>query len=138
MVAQTLAKANGTSMCRLMLAMLMLMARLLGTGIPTARAQAAPVDFAGLEGVAICHGVGVPDAPAGQDPSKAPGHDHACLLCSACFMAGPAVLSPSCDVSPLVPVRLPGGRAALSPPAIGPPHPARAATPPTGPPARLV
>lgn len=124
-------------MCRLMLAMVVLLARLLGTGIPTASAQAVPVDFAGLEGVAICHGGGVPDVPAGQDPSKAPGHDHACLLCPACFLAGPAVLPPSCDVPPLALVRMPG-RAALPPPATGPPHPARAATPPTGPPAHPV
>ena len=134
MVAQTLAKADGTSMCRLMLAMLVLMARLLGTGIPIAGAQAAPVDFVGLEGVAICHGGG---GPADQDPFHAPGHDHACLLCPACFMAGPAVLPPSCDVPPLVPARLPG-RAALPPSATGPPHPARVATPPTGPPAHPV
>ena len=123
-------------MCRLMLAMLVLLARLLGTGIPAASAQAAPADFAELEGVAICHG-GVPDIPAGQDPSKAPGHDHACLLCPACFMASPAVLLPSCGVPPPVLARLPG-RAALPPPATGPPHPARAATPSTGPPAHPV
>jgi len=137
MVAQTSAKADGTSMFRLILAVLVLLARLLGAGIPTASAQTAPVDFAGLEGAAICHGSGVPNGSAGQDPSKAPAHDHACLLCSACFMAGPAVLPPSCDVPLLVPARLPG-RAALPPPATGPPHPARAATPPTGPPAHPV
>lgn len=123
-------------MCRLLLAVLMLAAILLGTGIPAASTHAASMDLAGLEGVAICHGGG-PDVPAGHDPSKAPGHDHACLLCSACFMAGPAVLPPSCDVPLLATARL-TGRAALPPPATGPPHPARAATPPTGPPAHSV
>ena len=137
MVAQTPAKAAGTSMCRLMLAVLVLLARLLGTGLPIASALAAPVDFAGLDGAAICHGGGTPEVPADQHPSKPPGHDHACLLCPACVMAAPAMLPPSGDMPPRVHVQRPG-HTALPPPATGPPHVDRAATPPTGPPAHPV
>ena len=124
-------------MCRLMLAVLVLLARLLGAGLPAASARAAPVDFAGLEGVAICHGGGVAEAPADRHPSKPPGHDHACLLCPACVVAAPAIFPLSADVPPRMHMQLPG-HTALPPPATGPPPAVRAATPPTGPPSHPV
>lgn len=138
MVAQTPAEAVATSRCRLLLAVLMLVARLFDPGLSAAHAYAAPATGAGLEGAAICWAGDTRDALAGPHPSESPAHEHDCLLCPACQLAGQAALTAADGIVPLPVMTLQPRPAAPSPAATGPPHPARVAARPTGPPGSRV
>ena len=133
MVAHRSARIVGIGTFRVVLALAVLLVHLFGT--PAANAAPAPSVLAGLEGAVICHSGG---APADQPPSGLPCHDHACLLCQACALATPAVLPPSSDVPPPASAQHQHSYAAHHQAATGPLRVSRAATPPTGPPARRV
>ena len=129
MVAQYPASAVRPGICRMIVAVLILAARLLGTAPD---ADATPAGVPGLDGLALC---GSSSAPAGQHAPPLPKHHHDCLLCPACCLAGLAVLPVADHAVPSPALAAILGHAALPPPATGPPHAARIATPPTGPPA---
>ena len=122
---------------RLLLAAVLLAGRLLAPGLPMSEARAAAAgDLASLLGeLVICHAGGTSDASEGQAPARPGDHAAACLLCPACHVAGQAAL-PVADrvIVPYAPVAV-IAHAAAAPPATGPPHPARLAARPTGPPA---
>lgn len=120
-------------MLRLVVAVLVLAARLLGAG--PGHAQAAG---AGLEGVAICH---AGEAAAATQPSKPPAQDPSqdrdCLRCPVCVLAAAAVL-PVVDAAVPLPAAAVLPAATAVPPATGPPPAEGIIPPPTGPPAHLV
>ena len=134
MVARTPAKAPATSRLRLLLAMVVLVARLFGPGLSAAHAYAAPANWTGLEGAAICWASDTRDAPVGQHPSKPSAHEHDCLRCLGCQLGAQAGLTAADDLAPPCVATLQPGKAALPPTATGPPYPARVAARPTGPP----
>ena len=110
----------------LLLAVLLLLARLLGPAMPAAAADRAPA------GMVICH-AGGPAAPEPEPAAPAPAQD--CLLCPACHLVPAAVLPAAPTLLASTPTAAPAPRPAVPPPATGPPHPARLAARPTGPPA---
>lgn len=120
-------------MMHLLLAVLVLVGRLLG--LPgAAQAQSQDALFGGL---VICH-AGDGPAPFLPDPAAPAGPAHDCQFCPACHLTGAHALSVSSpalawDLRTVMP-----GRAAPTPPATGPPHPARLAARPTGPPTRSI
>lgn len=118
---------NVSAAClRVLIAVLLLVGRPLILGPASSGASAAMTgELAALIGdVAICHTGGA--EPAGQAP--------ACLLCPACHVTGQATLPVTARVIVAYPPAVAIGHAALPPPATGPPHPARLAARPTGPP----
>jgi hypothetical protein len=118
------------SMSIMLLAVLVLLARLLGPALP----GVAIDKLAGGPALVICHAVG-DDAPA-PSPAKHT-HEHDCQLCPACHLAAlAAIIPPATTVSVPVAIAV-AGQAAPLPPTTGPPHAGRLAARPTGPPTIL-
>lgn len=118
------------SMSHLLLAVLVLVARLLGPAVPPAQAGNLAASVGQL---VICHAGDGPSLP-NQDPGKPADHEHDCLLCPACHLPVSAVLP--APVAPLAwaPAGAIAKRPASPPPSTVPPRPARLADRPTGPP----
>ena len=83
----------------------------------------------------ICHADAGPDAPGPADQPALPSA-HDCLLCPMCQLAAPALL-PAAAGAVARPLAGQAG-AAMPPPSIGPPQPARYSARPRGPPASIV
>ena len=123
---------------RLIVAVFVLAARLLGSGPSHALAVAGT----GLEWATICHAGEVsaalqPSKPPAHDPAHNPSHDQDCLRCPVCVLAAAALL-PVVGATVPLPVAAALSAAAAAPPAMGPPPAAGLVPPPTGPPARPV
>jgi hypothetical protein len=86
----------------------------------------------------ICHAGVASDTGQKPTPLHDRDHGHGCALCPACqIVAASALIAPASDALPLPSVAS-LGRAILSPPATGPPHSARYAPKPRGPPHLVV
>jgi hypothetical protein len=111
----------------MLLAMLVLVARLLGPGIALDRLAGGPA-------LVICHAVS-DDAPS-PGPAKH-SHEHDCQLCPACHLAALAAIIPPHTAIAVCVALAAAAPAAPPPPATGPPHAGRLAARPTGPPTIL-
>ena len=121
-------------MAHLLLAVLVLAARLLGPAATVAKA-ADPILAAGF--LVICHAGDGPATPQ-PDPAKPASHEHDCLLCPACHAVGQAALLAEPVIFAWTPTAAVADNPALPPPSTGPPHSVRLAARPTGPPASPV
>ena len=124
-------RGAGVRRHRVLLAVLVLLARLVGPGVPAALALELPPGA-----FVICH-AGNGDASPAHEPAKNGDHEHACQLCPACHLAVPPALLGSDTFLPL-PSPLPRVGASLMPRATGPPRLVALATPATGPPPSVV
>lgn len=116
----------------LWLAALFLVARLLASSVSMAAPAQNPAADLVAAYSAFCHTGPADDAP------QTPAHDHACLVCPACYVISyfdlpiPAVAALPIFVAGII------GTAAAPPPTTGPPGQPRTAAHPTGPPTASV